>query len=114
MLPQGLLPNSVERGSEGVLTAMGGGRGWVRDAERADAVGRGPLLGGPEAGAGSRRLPQGELAHVVGGRGQQCLDAYGVAAAEARAPQAMPLLAVAEDRLDPGLAPPDALACPEG
>src|SRR6266511_4842317 len=114
MLPPGLLPNSVEPESETPLTGVIGGRGRVTDAYRADPVGRGPLLGGSGADARARRLAQGEFADVVGRRGQQRLDAYPVAAAEPRAPQAAPLLGVAEDRLHPGLAATDALPRPEG
>src|SRR5213593_3276247 len=109
MLPQGLLPNSGEPGLEACPTGVSGDRGRATDADRVDPVRWRPLLGGAEAGPWPGRLAQGELAHVVGGRGQLRLDAHRVAAAEPRAPQAAPLLAVAEDRLHPGLAPPDAL-----
>src|SRR5438093_5091744 len=114
MLPRGLLPNSGEPESAAYPTGVSGDRRRATDADRVDPVRRCPLLGGAEAGPRPRGRAQGELAHVVGGGGQQRLDAHPVAAAEPRAPQAAPLLAVAEDRLDPGLAPADALPRPEG
>src|SRR5256886_15016710 len=114
MLPRGLLPNSGEAGSEACPTGVRGDRRRATDADRVDPVGWRPLLGGAEAGPWPGRLAQGEFAHVVGGRGQQRLDAHPVAAAEPRAPQPAPLLAVAEDRLHPGLASADALPRPEG